>query len=201
MLLLPGTTYPRERELFSFFPSCWKELRVLKRSINARLNLQHYLWKDQTGFLLHPTIPLDGRPNLKIADVGTGTGYANTMFFPLSIVPASLFISFRVISPCNSYKNIYPQNISTYHHEKKKKDHALNSTPRLTPQYLAPRPSTHTPPHGATRRFRHRHIRLPGRTMAAAERSDAASRRFGADTSRSARRVRYRASAVVSGGG
>ena len=37
--------------------------------------MQHYLWKDQTGFLLHPEIPLDGRTDLKIADVGTGTGY------------------------------------------------------------------------------------------------------------------------------
>ncbi|KAF6232186.1 hypothetical protein HO173_009569 [Letharia columbiana] len=40
----------------------------------ARLNLQHYLWKDQTGYLLHPSIPLSGIENLKIADVGTGTG-------------------------------------------------------------------------------------------------------------------------------
>ena len=47
-----------------------------KAIIDARLNLQHYIWKDQTGFLLHPTIPLDGRTDLKIADVGTGTGYA-----------------------------------------------------------------------------------------------------------------------------
>ncbi|KAL2047855.1 hypothetical protein ABVK25_011264 [Lepraria finkii] len=39
----------------------------------ARLNLQHYLWKDQTGYLLHPDIPLSNTA-LKIADVGTGTG-------------------------------------------------------------------------------------------------------------------------------
>ena len=50
----------------------------------CRLNLQHYLWKDQTGFLLHPDIPLDGRTELKIADVGTGTGY---VVLPV-IVPA-----------------------------------------------------------------------------------------------------------------
>ena len=42
-----------------------------------RLNLQHYLWKDQTGYLLHPSIPLSGIENLKIADVGTGTGYVD----------------------------------------------------------------------------------------------------------------------------
>lgn len=42
-----------------------------------RLNLQHYLWKDQTGYLLHPSISLSGAENLRIADVGTGTGYVN----------------------------------------------------------------------------------------------------------------------------
>lgn len=40
-----------------------------------RLDLQHYLWKDQTGYLLHPSIPLSSIQNVKIADVGTGTGY------------------------------------------------------------------------------------------------------------------------------
>ena len=40
-----------------------------------RLNLQHYLWKDQIGYLLHPSIPLSEIENPKIADVGTGTGY------------------------------------------------------------------------------------------------------------------------------
>ncbi|PQE14568.1 umta methyltransferase family protein [Rutstroemia sp. NJR-2017a WRK4] len=39
----------------------------------ARLNLQHYLWKDGLGYLLHPSIPLNG-PNTRIADLGTGTG-------------------------------------------------------------------------------------------------------------------------------
>ncbi|KAL2041837.1 hypothetical protein N7G274_005621 [Stereocaulon virgatum] len=39
----------------------------------ARLNLQHYLWKDQTGYLIHPNIPIRDT-TLKVADVGTGTG-------------------------------------------------------------------------------------------------------------------------------
>ncbi|KAL8726623.1 MAG: hypothetical protein Q9181_005972 [Wetmoreana brouardii] len=39
----------------------------------ARLNLQHYLFREQLGFLLHPVIPF-AREDLKIADVGTGTG-------------------------------------------------------------------------------------------------------------------------------
>ncbi|KAL8818343.1 MAG: hypothetical protein Q9191_007962, partial [Dirinaria sp. TL-2023a] len=38
-----------------------------------RLNLQHFLWKQQLGYNLHPSIPTD-KANLKIADVATGTG-------------------------------------------------------------------------------------------------------------------------------
>ncbi|MCJ1416979.1 hypothetical protein MMC32_003318 [Xylographa parallela] len=39
---------------------------------SVRLNCQHLLWKANTGYLLHPEIPVtDG---LRIADIGTGTG-------------------------------------------------------------------------------------------------------------------------------
>ncbi|KAI1409705.1 S-adenosyl-L-methionine-dependent methyltransferase [Hypoxylon sp. FL1857] len=38
-----------------------------------RLNLQHYLWKDVFGYILHPRIPRDGKA-FRVADVGTGTG-------------------------------------------------------------------------------------------------------------------------------
>ena len=62
MLLLPGTT-----------DACYVNEGFLTYD-NPRLNLQHYLWKDQTGYLLHPSIPLSN-PNIKIADIGTGTGY------------------------------------------------------------------------------------------------------------------------------
>lgn len=48
-----------------------------------RLNLQHYLWKDQTGYLLHPSIPLSEIENPKIADVGTGTGYVHRRLCPI----------------------------------------------------------------------------------------------------------------------
>ncbi|TVY85588.1 Methyltransferase trt5 [Lachnellula suecica] len=40
---------------------------------SARLNAQHYIWKDQFGYLLHPSIPQRSGA-LAIADVGTGTG-------------------------------------------------------------------------------------------------------------------------------
>ncbi|PQE18640.1 umta methyltransferase family protein [Rutstroemia sp. NJR-2017a BVV2] len=48
---------------------------LLVRDMHAsiRLNLQHYLWKDGLGYLLHPSISLNG-PNTRIADLGTGTG-------------------------------------------------------------------------------------------------------------------------------
>ena len=38
-----------------------------------RLNLQHYLWKDEVGYLLHPSISLDVE-DLSVADIGVGTG-------------------------------------------------------------------------------------------------------------------------------
>lgn len=41
-----------------------------------RLNLQHYIWKDMFGYSLHPKIPRNQK-SLKIADVGTGTGYTH----------------------------------------------------------------------------------------------------------------------------
>ncbi|PLB50769.1 S-adenosyl-L-methionine-dependent methyltransferase [Aspergillus steynii IBT 23096] len=39
----------------------------------SRLNLQHRLWTQMFGYLLHPDIDTS-KPDLKIADVGTGTG-------------------------------------------------------------------------------------------------------------------------------
>jgi hypothetical protein len=42
--------------------------------IMNRLNLQHYIWKDMFGYSLHPKIPRNQK-SLKVADVGTGTGY------------------------------------------------------------------------------------------------------------------------------
>ncbi|PKX88641.1 class I SAM-dependent methyltransferase [Aspergillus novofumigatus IBT 16806] len=47
----------------------------LNRNVAAstRLSLQHYIWKENMGYLLHPSIDVS-RPDLAIADVGTGTG-------------------------------------------------------------------------------------------------------------------------------
>ncbi|KAA6408447.1 MAG: hypothetical protein FRX48_07529 [Lasallia pustulata] len=41
----------------------------------ARLNLQHYCFRDLLGYNIHPQIPVDPKDkNLSIADIGTGTG-------------------------------------------------------------------------------------------------------------------------------
>ena len=47
-------------------------MRVCSLSAN-RLNLQHYLWKQSLGFLVHPRA-LPKIDNPRIADLGTGTG-------------------------------------------------------------------------------------------------------------------------------
>ena len=43
-------------------------------TVHSRLNLQHYLWKQHFGYLTHPNIDCLRGENIKIADVGTGTG-------------------------------------------------------------------------------------------------------------------------------
>ncbi|KAH8163676.1 hypothetical protein CIB48_g4565 [Xylaria polymorpha] len=40
---------------------------------NNRINLQHYQWIELFGYHVHPRIPIDG-PNLRVADIATGTG-------------------------------------------------------------------------------------------------------------------------------
>ncbi|KAK8022824.1 hypothetical protein PG993_013591 [Apiospora rasikravindrae] len=40
---------------------------------NSRLNLMHHHWVKDFGYLIHPSIPTQGE-NLKVADIGSGTG-------------------------------------------------------------------------------------------------------------------------------
>jgi protein-L-isoaspartate O-methyltransferase len=40
---------------------------------SLRLDAQHLLWKLHNGYELNPRIPIS--PNMKIAEIGTGTGY------------------------------------------------------------------------------------------------------------------------------
>ncbi|KAF2225763.1 hypothetical protein BDZ85DRAFT_279423 [Elsinoe ampelina] len=41
---------------------------------SVRLNVGHLLWKKEFPWVVHPSVPLKGRENLRIADVGCGTG-------------------------------------------------------------------------------------------------------------------------------
>ncbi|KAI9722839.1 MAG: hypothetical protein M1828_004405 [Chrysothrix sp. TS-e1954] len=41
---------------------------------SARLNLQHYLWTEEDGYLLHPSIGWHPEEGGDVADIGTGTG-------------------------------------------------------------------------------------------------------------------------------
>ncbi len=45
---------------------------LTRRTDLFRLGLQHFLWREALGYLVHPDIPLD-HEKVKIADVGTGT--------------------------------------------------------------------------------------------------------------------------------
>ncbi|KAI1496242.1 S-adenosyl-L-methionine-dependent methyltransferase [Biscogniauxia marginata] len=68
---------------------------------NNRINLQHYLWRQLFGYLTHPKIPTDN-PNIRIADVGTGTGIWLTDIgaqLPSSVQLDGLDISFDATPP------------------------------------------------------------------------------------------------------
>ena len=41
---------------------------------SARLNAQHYVWRTNIGFLLHPRIASSLGKTPRIGDIGTGTG-------------------------------------------------------------------------------------------------------------------------------
>ncbi|CZT23716.1 uncharacterized protein RCC_09430 [Ramularia collo-cygni] len=79
---------------------------------NNRINLQHYLWREIFGYLIHPSIPT-GAPDLKIADVGTGTGIWLTEL--ADRLPSAqldgLDVSFDALPPCKWL----PQNVRRLH--------------------------------------------------------------------------------------
>lgn len=41
---------------------------------SVRLNLCHFIWKKSFPWVVHPSVSLEGRLDLRIADVGCGTG-------------------------------------------------------------------------------------------------------------------------------
>ncbi|KAJ5734486.1 hypothetical protein N7493_003272 [Penicillium malachiteum] len=75
-----------------------------------RANLQHYLLRETHGYLVHPSIPTDN-PNLRIADVGTGTVIWLTDLarqLPSTVSLDGLDISFEAAPP----KEWLPQNMT-----------------------------------------------------------------------------------------
>ncbi|RYP89415.1 hypothetical protein DL769_000066 [Monosporascus sp. CRB-8-3] len=68
---------------------------------NNRINLQHYLWVELFGYLTHPKIPTSD-PDLRIADIGTGTGIWLTDLearLPNSVQLDALDVSFAATPP------------------------------------------------------------------------------------------------------
>ncbi|KAH1303825.1 hypothetical protein KXX11_001668 [Aspergillus fumigatus] len=83
----------------------------LNRNIAAstRLSLQHYIWKENMGYLLHPSIDVS-RPDLAIADVGTGT--AIWILDLLRQLPNAKFHGFDISSEQYPAPGFVPPNVS-----------------------------------------------------------------------------------------
>ncbi|KAL3414107.1 methyltransferase [Aspergillus fumigatus] len=83
----------------------------LNRNIAAstRLSLQHYIWKENMGYLLHPSIDVS-RPDLAIADVGTGT--AIWILDLLRQLPNAKFHGFDISSEQYPAPGFLPPNVS-----------------------------------------------------------------------------------------
>lgn len=54
--------------------------------------MQHYLWQESFGYYLHPSIPLNDS-TLRIADVGTGTGFVVLRVFSYSCDVALIIVT------------------------------------------------------------------------------------------------------------
>ncbi|GKZ45825.1 hypothetical protein AbraIFM66951_008519 [Aspergillus brasiliensis] len=80
---------------------------------NNRLNLHHYLITELFGYHIHPDIPIKDNNNLRIADVGTGTGVWITDLarrLPASVQLDALDISFDSAPPAEWL----PSNVKTF---------------------------------------------------------------------------------------
>ncbi|KAL2038437.1 hypothetical protein N7G274_008776 [Stereocaulon virgatum] len=80
----------------------------------VRLNYQHFWMKQLCGYLIHPTIPTQS-PNIRIADIGTGTG-----IWPLELsheLPGTARIDGFDISPAQyPHRNWLPANVILHVH-------------------------------------------------------------------------------------
>lgn len=48
-------------------------MKLTRDEHNFSINLMHHLWTRFFGYTIHPKIPIESA-NLKVADIGTGTG-------------------------------------------------------------------------------------------------------------------------------
>lgn len=77
----------------------------------ARLNLQHYIWTQSSGYLIHPGIPI--HEGCTIADIGTGTGIWLTDLACLTNnLTAIQLHGFDVDTSQSPPKEWLPQNVS-----------------------------------------------------------------------------------------
>ncbi|KUI58307.1 hypothetical protein VP1G_05593 [Cytospora mali] len=77
---------------------------------NNRINYMHTLWTKIFGYVVHPKIPID-KPDLRVADVGTGTGI--WLFGVRELIPRSarlegFDISFNAAPPAETL----PSNVA-----------------------------------------------------------------------------------------
>ena len=63
------TTYPQYGQSLTISPS----LRLAQLTLSLSLNYQHYWTRQLCGYRFHPMVPVDST-NIRIADIGTGTG-------------------------------------------------------------------------------------------------------------------------------
>jgi len=78
--------------------------------LSSRLDEQHLITTKTLGFLIHPNIPLIS-PNLKIADIGTGTGIW-LLDVAKSLPPTCQLTGFDVTSSAWPPSQILPPNVS-----------------------------------------------------------------------------------------
>jgi hypothetical protein len=57
---------------------------------SVRLNLCHFIWKKSFPWVVHPSVSLEGRSNLRIADVGCGTGSVQSSLHSTPLRQAAL---------------------------------------------------------------------------------------------------------------
>lgn len=72
---------------------------------SVRLNLCHFIWKKLFPWVVHPSISLEGRPDLRIADVGCGTGFVRSLLTTHNGHANTLTTSIWLLEAAEDYPN------------------------------------------------------------------------------------------------